>query len=137
MLGLFVVIGKRVIVGRAHEERACRNVNKDKAEGLEGLKGGGGSGRNHSGKEGKCLERKRTRVDYHTEGGYARSGPVPVVTKGTAYVFGVTVPRRTSQGFAPESHWREQNEERYIIEKPEELHADQRCCKKWGWAGND
>jgi len=56
MLGLFVVIGKGVTVGRAHEERACRNVNKDKAEGLESFKGGGGSGGDHGGKERERLE---------------------------------------------------------------------------------
>jgi hypothetical protein len=56
MLRLFVVIGEGVIVGGAHEERACRNVNKDKAEGLEGLKSGGGGGRDHGGKERECLE---------------------------------------------------------------------------------
>jgi hypothetical protein len=56
MLRFFIVIGEVVIVGRAHQERACGNVNKDKAEGLEGLKGGGGRGRDHGGKERERLE---------------------------------------------------------------------------------
>jgi hypothetical protein len=56
MLRFFIVIGEGIAVGRAHEERACGNVNKDKAEGLEGLKSGGGGGGDHGGKERERLE---------------------------------------------------------------------------------